>query len=179
MEELKSPIMCTHYHKASLMNGQWSPTRPGLFAVGRQDGYIDFWDYSYRQNQIAYQHKVGDAALWSMSMQNQGELCAVGDTEGTVTILRLCDELYVPHPTEKNAIGQMFDRETRREKNLEQWKRQSEVGKPTHRATKSSSRPMSPMVTGEEGVGGASHAITVKDTNALREEFFKTVGINP
>eukprot|EP00070_Physeter_catodon_P038348 XP_028345242.1 dynein, 70 kDa intermediate chain, flagellar outer arm-like [Physeter catodon] len=74
MEEVKSPIICTDHHPAPLLTGQWSPTRPGLFMVCREDGFLDFWDYYYRQNEVTFQHKVCDAALWSIAVQANGEL---------------------------------------------------------------------------------------------------------
>uniref|UniRef100_A0A0G4FR99 Dynein intermediate chain n=1 Tax=Chromera velia CCMP2878 TaxID=1169474 RepID=A0A0G4FR99_9ALVE len=125
-EGLKTPIISTSYHDAPLMNGAWSPTRPGLFTVCRQDGYLDFWDIFYRQDQVVHRHKVGDAALWSLSMQSQGQLVAVGDTEGTVSLLELCEPLSVPSSTEKGVIIQIFEREARREKNLETQRKQQE-----------------------------------------------------
>jgi dynein intermediate chain 2, axonemal len=53
-EELKSPIMQTRYHSAYLTDGCWSPTRCGLFFLTRIDGFLDVWDFYYRQNEIAY-----------------------------------------------------------------------------------------------------------------------------
>merc|ERR1711865_1308099 len=81
-EDLKSPIMATKYHSAYITAGCWSPTRAGVFFVARTDGVVDIWDYFYRQNDMAYSHKVGQ-------------------------------------PKEKQAIASMFERETKREKNLE------------------------------------------------------------
>jgi len=46
---------------------------------------MDVWDYYYRQNEIAYSIKISDSPLTSISvMQN---MAAVGDAEGTVSIL--------------------------------------------------------------------------------------------
>lgn len=53
-EELKSPIMQTRYHQAYLTDGCWSPTRPGLFFLTRIDGFLDVWDFYYKQNEVAY-----------------------------------------------------------------------------------------------------------------------------
>ena len=54
-EELQShPIMQTRYHNAYLTDGCWSPTRPGLFFLTRSDGFLDVWDFFYRQNEVAY-----------------------------------------------------------------------------------------------------------------------------
>ena len=49
-DELKTPIMYTRYHSNFLTDGCWSPSRPGLFFVTRKDGWLDIWDYYYRQN---------------------------------------------------------------------------------------------------------------------------------
>eukprot|EP00742_Colponemidia_sp_Colp-10_P001216 GILJ01001309.1.p1 GENE.GILJ01001309.1~~GILJ01001309.1.p1 ORF type:complete len:593 (-),score=99.77 GILJ01001309.1:140-1918(-) len=133
MEDLKTPIMTTKYHASYLTDGCWSPTRPGVFFVTRMDGWLDVWDYFYRQNEVAFSHKVGDAALSSISVQAGpgqgvgGKLVAVGDAEGTVTLLELCDSLHIPQSNEKISIAQMFDRETKRERNLEQAKKAQEA----------------------------------------------------
>ena len=119
MEDLKTPIIATRYHSAYLTGGCWSPTRPGVFYVTRDDGVLDIWDYFYRQNEVAYSHKVSDAPLTSIAVHSNGKLVAVGDSHGTVSLLEVCDSLSVPQSNEKAAIYSMFEREMRREKNLE------------------------------------------------------------
>eukprot|EP01029_Cantina_marsupialis_P028422 TRINITY_DN776149_c0_g1_i1.p1 TRINITY_DN776149_c0_g1~~TRINITY_DN776149_c0_g1_i1.p1 ORF type:complete len:575 (-),score=193.02 TRINITY_DN776149_c0_g1_i1:132-1856(-) len=123
VEDIKTPIMTTRYHPSYLTSGCWSPTRPGVFFVTRMDGVVDIWDYFYRQNEVAYSHKVGEAALSSVSVQGNtgggGKLVAVGDVNGTVSLLEVCDSLSEPQSNEKAAIAGMFERETKREKNLE------------------------------------------------------------
>jgi len=125
-DDLRTPIMTTKYHSSYLTRGCWSPTRAGVFFVTRMDGVVDIWDYFYRQNEVAYSHKVGDASLSSISVQggaaNQdhgGRLVAIGDVQGTVSLLEVCDSLTVPQSQEKQAISNMFDREQKQEKNLE------------------------------------------------------------
>ena len=49
---------------------------------------------------------------------------AVGDASGTVTIVRLCDELAVPSNSEKVTFGVSLEREQRRERNLDALKKQ-------------------------------------------------------
>jgi len=115
--------MTTKYHTSYLTSGCWSPTRAGVFFVTRMDGVVDIWDYFYRQNEVAYSHKVGDAALSSISVQGNsqsgGRLMAVGDVNGTVSLLEVCESLAASQPNEKQAISGMFEREMKREKNLE------------------------------------------------------------
>jgi dynein intermediate chain 2 len=118
-EDLKTPIMTTKYHSSYLTAGCWSPTRAGVFFVTRMDGVVDIWDYFYRQNEVAYSHKVGDAMLSSVAVQGGGKLVAMGDVTGTVSLLELCESLAASQMNERKAIENMFDRESKQEKNLE------------------------------------------------------------
>lgn len=120
-EGVFNPIMQTRYHQAYLTDGCWSPTRPGVFFLTRMDGFLDVWDFFYRQNEIAYSQKVSDAVLTSIKVQNQ--IAAIGDSDGTVSLLRLSRALTEPGKDEKVIVDKMFEREFRREKNLEQAKR--------------------------------------------------------
>jgi dynein intermediate chain 2 len=129
MEELKGPLLQTPYYPSFLSAASWSPTRPGVFFLCRADGRLDTWDYFYRMNEVSLSQKVTDSALTSLSVQNGGQFAAVGDSEGVITLLQLCDGLVQPMPNEKNMIGQLFEREQKREKNLEQIKRQGATQK--------------------------------------------------
>ncbi len=123
MEDLRTPIMTTKYHSSYLTSGCWSPTRAGVFFVTRMDGVVDIWDYFYRQNEVAYSHKVCDAMLSSIAVQGTsqqgGKLVAIGDNTGTVSLLELCESLAAPQANERKAIDLMFEREMKQEKNLE------------------------------------------------------------
>jgi hypothetical protein len=100
---------------------------------------MDVWDYYYRQNEIAFSHKVSDAALTCLKINinsgpthhstSTGKLVAVGDQDGnkyllngrkkrnlfckkkkfsgTVTVLELCESLYVMQPKEKDIINEV------------------------------------------------------------------------
>jgi len=133
-DEQKNLISRTRYHNAYLSDGTWSPTRPGLFFVTRRDGWVDCWDYFYRQNEIAFSHKVSDTALTCIKINTNGggnmgaigKYAAIGDQDGTVTLLELCDSLYIPASNEKESILEIFERETRKEKNLDQMRKQAE-----------------------------------------------------
>lgn len=61
--------------------------------------------------------------------------CAIGDSEGTVTLMQLCDSLYQGNKVEKDVMTQVFERESRRERNLEIAKRLAESKKPVAKAT--------------------------------------------
>jgi dynein intermediate chain 2 len=135
MEELRGPLLSTPFYPSFLSAAAWSPTRAGVFFLCRHDGRLDTWDYFYRMNEVSLSHKVSDVSLTTLSVQNQGNLAAVGDADGNVTLLQLCESLAHPGPNEKNVIGQMFDRETKRERSLEQIKKQGAAGKKTEEFT--------------------------------------------
>lgn len=126
--------MRTRFHPAYLTDGCWSPNRPGLFYVTRKDGWMDIWDYYYRQNEVAFSHKVSDAPLTKIKINRitgnilqsggpvpkdtEGKYAAIGDTNGTVTLLELCRSLYEPQEREKEDIQKIFDREKKKETKL-------------------------------------------------------------
>ena len=120
MEDLKTPIMTTRYHGTYLTGGTWSPTRPGVFFTIKADGEMDVWDYYYKQDDPTLSVKVTEGTpLTSFNVQDTGRLVTVGAADGSATLMELCEGLYAPQPSEKQSVNQMFDRETKREKNLE------------------------------------------------------------
>jgi len=116
--------MQTRYHSSYLTDGCWSPNRSGLFFLTRMDGFLDVWDFFYRQNEVAYSQKISDAVL--TSIQVNGSMAAIGDSDGTVSILNMCRTLWETNPKEKDIMSAIFERETKREKNLDTAKRQAE-----------------------------------------------------
>lgn len=100
------------------------------------DGFLDVWDFFYRQNEVAYSVKVSDAVLTSINVQNQ--MASIGDSDGTVHMIQLCRALYdqTLQPKEKEIMQTIFDREFRREKQLEVNKRLGDKAKPGDKDTK-------------------------------------------
>lgn len=124
--------MQTRYHSSYLTDGCWSPSRTGVFFLTRMDGFLDLWDFFYKQNEVAYSQKVSDAVL--TTIQVNGSMAAIGDSDGTVHMLSMCRSLYdsTLNSKEKEIMGTIFERETRREKNLDNNKKQNEkLAKPT------------------------------------------------
>jgi len=75
-----------------------------LFFLTRMDGFVDIWDFFYRQNEVAYSQKVSDFPLTTISVMQS--MAAIGDTEGTVSIMSLCRSLYdqTIQPKEKELM---------------------------------------------------------------------------
>ena len=131
---MNTPLITTKYHTSYLTDGCWSPSKPGLFFLTRQDGWLDVWDYYYRQNEVAFSTKITDVPLTCIAMRgvgrSPGNTAAIGDASGTISLLSLSDSLYKPIPQEKLGITSMLDREFRREKNLEMERKKAGLVKP-------------------------------------------------
>lgn len=117
-EDLRSPIMWTENHKSYLMNGCWSPTRPGVFFTTKRDGTLDVWDFFYKQKAKTLSVNVSDAPVYSLKITENGRYVACGSKDGSTTLLELNSGLYTMQPNEKQSLSAIFERETRREKTL-------------------------------------------------------------
>lgn len=119
MEDLKAPIMTTKYDGSYLTAGCWSPTRHGVFYTTKMDGTLDVWDFFHKQNDPTFSTKVGDGGLSSIKVQSNGKLVALGSLDGTTTVLEVSGAISSLQKNEKQSMVQMFERETKRERNLE------------------------------------------------------------
>lgn len=124
-EDIRTPIMSTRYESSYLTSGVWSPTRPGVFYVTKENGELDVWDYYFKGQfepaftvKISEQHSLSDVKL---CMKGGSKYAAIGCHDGSVTVLELCKSLYEPGNlnAEKAAMTQLFERETNREKTLQ------------------------------------------------------------
>jgi dynein intermediate chain 2 len=117
-DTMKTPIMTTRYDGSYLTSGCWSPTRAGVFFTTKADGSFDIWDLYHKQNAPTYTSKLGDLPLRSIKLERSGSLVAMGAQDGTVSVLHLNQGLWDGNKKERDDIGAMFERESKREKNL-------------------------------------------------------------
>jgi len=132
-EEIKHPIMTSKYFKNYVLDATWSPTRPGVFITTKMDGTLDVWDYYYKQNDPTLSLQIDDDGLFTVKMQEQGQMLATGSVDGSVYMLELCEGLSAIQSNEKQSVNQMLERESKREKNLEA--RQKELRQKEKRQT--------------------------------------------
>jgi dynein intermediate chain 2 len=71
----------------------------------RIDGFLDVWDFYYRQNEVAYSQKISDSPLTSIECNPHTNLAAVGDAEGTVSVIQLCRPLFDKISNEKETMA--------------------------------------------------------------------------
>ena len=113
LDDIKTPLIRTRYHASYLTDGCFSPTRIGAFFLTRKDGWLDVWDYYFRQNELAFSHKVSETALTCIKISytgtgNQiigGKLAAIGDQDGTVTVLELSESMYMMQKRERDIMN--------------------------------------------------------------------------
>ncbi|CCW70602.1 unnamed protein product [Phytomonas sp. Hart1] len=114
-----APTFSTFYHEAYLTSGAWHPVRPGVFFTTRMDGHLDIWDLMLRQTTPSLSLHVSDYALHALKPSHDGRVVATGGIDGNVTLLELSPSLCGLAPDERNVIGQLFENESLRDKNLE------------------------------------------------------------
>ena len=149
-EEIKHPIMTSKYFKNYLPDAAWSPTRPGVFLTTKMDGTLDVWDYFYKQNDPTLSLQVDEDGLFTVKIQEAGNLLATGSVDGSVYMLELCEGLSAMQSNEKSSVMQMLERESKREKNLEA--RQKELRQKEKRQTEMAAADPSDKQPWEEQV---------------------------
>ena len=127
IDDLKTPIITTKYYNVGLSTGKWSPTRPGVFYTARSDGVLDVWDMFYKQNDPVLSINVSTSPLSSLQVQQQGRLLACGSKDGNVSIVEVSDGLAEIQSNEKQSINQLLERETKRERNLDQLEKEARM----------------------------------------------------
>ncbi|XP_060520250.1 dynein axonemal intermediate chain 2 isoform X2 [Cylas formicarius] len=115
----ESAIIWTGFHRATLTDGVWSPTRLSVFFTTRTDGILDVWDVLQQQKRACLGVKVCDEPLKCLRAHEMGRLVAVGNQRGTTYLVEFSENLAVSNKNDKLLLTAMFERESRREKILE------------------------------------------------------------
>ncbi len=119
-EELRNPVITSTYHMSYMTDTCWSPARPGVFFTTKMDGTLDVWDIFYKQHEPTLSMQVHNDGLYSIKIEPaQGQLITTGSVDGSIYLLELSTGLTEMQRNEKKAVADMFERESKREKNLE------------------------------------------------------------
>ena len=73
----------------------------------------------YKQHEPTLSMQVHNDGLYSVSVEPQGQMLTTGSVDGSIYLLELSRGLTELQRNEKSAVTQMFERESKREKNLE------------------------------------------------------------
>lgn len=101
--------------KEKITDVEWSPTRPGVFFISKQNGSIDIWDIVDRTHGPSISQSISSSAvtylniknisckmklifdqMWSFFIVVKQQLLAAGDSNGTLHILEVPSALKQP-----------------------------------------------------------------------------------
>ncbi|KAB1269099.1 WD repeat-containing protein 63 [Camelus dromedarius] len=107
-------------------SGHWSLTRPGVFYIGREDGYLDIWDLLEKTHEPAQSQNICITMItcvkpWTFSAKQQ--FIAIADYFGTLHILEIPWTLSHPSTNEVSSIHYYFEREVKHLEYVEQRKK--------------------------------------------------------
>jgi WD40 repeat protein len=120
-----SPILQSAASTKRLTSGHWSPSRPSVFFITKQDGSVDIWDLLDRTHEPCMNQSLSPApitCIFPYQVTSKQHLLAVGDAMGTLHILAIPWSLRQPTPNELNSMSNYIDREvSRRAFVVERW----------------------------------------------------------
>ncbi|BET01373.1 Hypothetical protein NTJ_14189 [Nesidiocoris tenuis] len=102
-----------------ISSAAWNPHRTSVFYVAKKDGSMDIWDLLLRSDQPVHSHLISKLPLSVIACHDDGLLTAVGDDEGTATIVETSHHYQRIGKMEKQLMLNRFERETHREKLIE------------------------------------------------------------
>nr|KAF6509077.1 hypothetical protein HJG63_020628 [Rousettus aegyptiacus] len=123
---MTGPLLQSSCAPRKYTSGHWSLTRPGVFYVGREDGYIDIWDLLEKTHEPAHSQNICITMItyitpWTFSAKQQ--FIAVADYYGTLHILEIPWSLSHPSGNEVSSISHYFEREVKHLDYVEQRKK--------------------------------------------------------
>ncbi|XP_052034436.1 dynein axonemal intermediate chain 3 [Apodemus sylvaticus] len=115
-EVMTGPLLQTCCAPKRYTAGHWSLTRPGVFYIGREDGYVDIWDLLEKTHEPAQSQNICITMItyikpWTFSSKQQ--FIAIADYYGTLHILEIPWTLSHPSSNEVSSVNYYFEREVR------------------------------------------------------------------
>ncbi|XP_076581938.1 dynein axonemal intermediate chain 3 [Chaetodon auriga] len=140
---MDGPIILSPSSEQVCTAGCWSPSRPAVFFIGKEDGSIEVWNLLEKTSEPTHisAHHVANVKVtcikpWIASSKQH--FLAVADDLGMVRVLEIPKALYVPSKSESLSVRKYFELEEHRLKDFlrreEQWatqKREAEELKKT------------------------------------------------
>eukprot|EP01094_Clydonella_sp_ATCC50884_P003674 TRINITY_DN1279_c3_g1_i2.p1 TRINITY_DN1279_c3_g1~~TRINITY_DN1279_c3_g1_i2.p1 ORF type:complete len:435 (-),score=129.89 TRINITY_DN1279_c3_g1_i2:222-1526(-) len=77
---------------------QWSPKHPSVFAVADAEGVVSLWDVAQDTEVPIAKQRMVERTANKMAWSRSGRQLAVGDAAGIVHILDIPEQLYKPQP---------------------------------------------------------------------------------
>ncbi|CAF3107715.1 unnamed protein product [Rotaria socialis] len=103
--------------KEKITDAEWSPTRPGVFYISKQNGSVDIWDIIDRTHAPSLSQSISSSAVTFLNIKvisSKQQLLAAGDSNGTLHILEVPWALRQPVNQELALVTNYLERETER-----------------------------------------------------------------
>lgn len=115
-EGVDKPIFASPFQSTYITCARWSPSRPSVLFVGREDGVMDVWDFLDRSHQPLTDFMFSGSITSMEFPKAKGEIghhhyLAIGDDLGVCHVMRLPRMLTRPTRIEEKTIRNIFDRE--------------------------------------------------------------------
>lgn len=111
-----APIIWSNNSNVLYLSGTWSAQRCSVIFITRYDGTLEVWDLLIRQDEPVLQLKLSDSALKTIRVHEATENVALGSRNGVIYLMNFSQNLVNCDKTERAALANLFERETRREK---------------------------------------------------------------
>ncbi|KAI5651879.1 dynein intermediate chain 3, ciliary [Phthorimaea operculella] len=115
-EEVRTePIIVALPYKHEVTDVAWAPQRFSSYMSVCTNGVFYYWDLLRKYKGPVVQLQVSKYPLSKLTPHNEGELIAVGDSNGSTFLLQLAENMAVSGGHDKVLMTQVYDRETKRE----------------------------------------------------------------
>lgn len=114
----ESCIWSSRCHNEYLTCGCWNKNRGSTFFVGRNSGSIDVWDLLLDQKSPVATLKKTSSRVLHIESHHRGNILASAHENGQVHLLQVSDNIARNGRSDRSTLAEMFERETKREKNF-------------------------------------------------------------
>ncbi len=176
MDGVASPLFVSPFCNCLYTCGAWSPSRPAVLFIARQDGNIDVWDLNDRSHEPSMTVSATPGAVTSMEFHVASpsrQLLAIGDDQGTVHVMEVPRNLRRAVNNEKQFASNFFARE---EKRVAYVQRRKEIRAAEKDAPKDEGQPP-PKDDAKEGESPEDKLEAA--FRAYEETFKEEMGLNP
>lgn len=111
------PLFQSYSHSHKLTSGHWSPSRPGVFFIGKSDGSVDVWDLLDKSHEPFLTQSVTPVSVVSVfphQISSKQQFLAAGDEVGTLHIMEVPWNLRTASTNELSIVEHYLEREANR-----------------------------------------------------------------
>lgn len=105
---------------------RWLIGRPSCIVGSRGDGCLEFWDLLIRGSCSILTTKICEEAITCVCPSDNGRHVAAGTINGDIRVVEVCPFMSSFSSSDYDALGQLFQRESRREQHIESRQRGEE-----------------------------------------------------